>query len=290
MSDAALPVNQIKTEPNTDDDIEEKLPVYRVCAESKLIHASVEIVDLTEEDFLNEFKCFLNTLPDRRLDVEARRTGTNAKARTIRYVLAIPALLLAQVRIHQDTFICELFRINFSNTMLYGKLTAETFRNDVTVYQLDDGSATVDVYYRPSNNKMLDNLNKLLCCEDTLRRKPSPLNEEAIPSSIELRHHLRMLISIAKARCATFLGRLKLRTQCFVVGRPFEASGGRVAVFAQTILPDGELGHSCELFWKCYLLSVYEPMLSMSEEPTSMNETTASCIDKLMEKMKGLYI
>ncbi|XP_052895776.1 uncharacterized protein LOC128302965 [Anopheles moucheti] len=261
MSVFTVSVDKIKQEKHDEDDIEDMLPVHKVLAKSKLLQTSVEVIDITENEYENEFKGFLNTLSDRRHDIDARRTGTKAKSKSVKHVLCVPAHFMSHVRIHQDTFICELFRMNFTNAMLYGTLTSQHFKDDVTIYQLDDGTAKVDVHYRSSNNKMLDHLNKLTCCEETLRRKPSPLNEESIPASVELRRHLRLLISIAKAQCHKQLARLELRTQCFVIGRPFTGIEGKVCVFAQTILPDNEVNNSCELFWKSYLLAVYEPLL-----------------------------
>ncbi|XP_053663834.1 uncharacterized protein LOC128712994 [Anopheles marshallii] len=261
MSVFTVPVDKIKQEKNDEEDIEELLPVHKVLSESKLLQASVEVIDITENEYENEFKGFLNTLSDRRHDIDARRTGTKAKSKRVKHVLCVPAHFMSHVRIHQDTFVCELFRINFTNAMLYGTLTSKHFKDDVTIYQLDDGTAIVYVYHRLSNNKMLDHLNKLTCCEETLRRKPSPLNEESIPASVELRRHLRLLISMAKCQCHKQLARLELRTRCFVIGRPFTSIEGKVSVFAQTILPDDEIANSCELFWKTYLLAVYEPML-----------------------------
>uniref|UniRef100_A0A182PP31 Uncharacterized protein n=1 Tax=Anopheles epiroticus TaxID=199890 RepID=A0A182PP31_9DIPT len=287
-NDIPKPADQIQTNSTEIEDIEEKLPAYKVNIKNKLIPASLEIVDLTEDDFLHEFQSFLNTLPEQRLDINARKCATKENSRSVKRYLGLAAQFLPHVLMHQDTLGFEIFRIPFANAMLYGKLTAEQFRNDLTVYQLDDGSATVDVYYRPSNNQMIDKLDKLLRCEDTLQRKPSPLNAEAVPDSIELRNHLKTLISIAKARCNTQLAPLKLRSHCFVLGRPFFTGNGKVAVFAQTMLPDAEHGHSFELFWKCYLLSLYEPILNQYQEPSSIHETTSIIIEKLTEKMNTL--
>uniref|UniRef100_A0A4Y0BFA7 Uncharacterized protein n=1 Tax=Anopheles funestus TaxID=62324 RepID=A0A4Y0BFA7_ANOFN len=261
MSDSTGSAHKIKQAHEDVVDFEEILPVHRVFSESKLLDASVEVIDLTEDAFVHEFKCFLNTLDDRRQDVDARRAGTKAKGKNAKRTLCVPGLFLPNVRIHQDSFICELFRMKFINTMVYGTLTAETIKDNVTIYQLDDGTAQIDVYYRPSNNKMLEYLNKLSYCEETLRNKPSPLNEESVPACAELRSHLMLLISLAKAQCQKHLGPLKLRTKCFAVGRPFIGFGGKMCVSARLMLPDTEIGNSCELFWKSYLLSVYEPLL-----------------------------
>uniref|UniRef100_A0A182WJR3 Uncharacterized protein n=1 Tax=Anopheles minimus TaxID=112268 RepID=A0A182WJR3_9DIPT len=261
MSVFPVPVDKIIREPQDGDDIEESLPVFKVLSNSKLLQTSIEVVDLTQDDFVKEFKSFLNNLTDQRRDIDTRRCSTKAKHKKVKHILCVPALLLDHVRIHQDSFIFELFRLNFTNIMLYGKLTSETFRDDVKIYQIDDGTAMVDVYYRPSNKTMLDNLNKLNCCEETLRRKPSPLNEESVPESLELRRHLKLLISIAKEQCHMHLANLKLRTQCFAIGHPFTNIQGKASVFAETILPDTEVGNSCELFWKSYLLSQFEPLL-----------------------------
>uniref|UniRef100_A0A182YML9 Uncharacterized protein n=1 Tax=Anopheles stephensi TaxID=30069 RepID=A0A182YML9_ANOST len=244
-----------------ENDVEQDIPAFKVIDRRKLLYEKMEVIDLTEDEFLREFKTFLNTLSDHRLDVDARRSGTKAKSSSVIYTLSVPVVFLSHVRTHQDTFINELFRINFSSSMVYGQLTAKTYRDDVTIYQLDDGTAKVEVYYRPSNNKMLDYLHKLVCCEDSLRKKSSPMNDESIPTSVELRRHLRLLISMAKARCHTHLAHFNLRTHCFVIGRPFVGNEGRIAVFAETILPDAELGYSCELFWKSFLLSIYEPLI-----------------------------
>uniref|UniRef100_A0A182T023 Uncharacterized protein n=1 Tax=Anopheles maculatus TaxID=74869 RepID=A0A182T023_9DIPT len=138
-----------------DNDIEENLTAVNIIAPNKLFYEIVEVVDLTEDEFMKEFKTFLNTITDHRLDVDTRRCGTKAKSKLVINTLSVPVVLLCNVRIHQDTFICELFRLNFSNTMIYGMLTTEMYKDDVTIYQLDDGTATVDVYYRPSNNNML---------------------------------------------------------------------------------------------------------------------------------------
>ncbi|XP_050073046.1 uncharacterized protein LOC126561144 [Anopheles maculipalpis] len=275
----------VKIEPNlpTDNDVEDLLPTFKVVPRNKILHEQVEVIDLTEDHFMNEFKSFLTTIGERRQDIDAKRNETKTKLKSVIKTLSVSIDFLSQVHVYQDSFLCELFRVNFRNAMVYGRLTAETFRENVTIYQIDDGTAKIDVFFRPSSNKkMLDNLNKLLLCEDALQRKRPPLNEDSIPDSVELRKQLKLLVSIAKARCQTQLTRFKLRTQCFAIGRPFLGREGNIAMYAESILPDDEFGDTCELFWKCYLLAMYEPLTNEG----ALNE----CPQKIADKLRSMCL
>ncbi|XP_058121199.1 uncharacterized protein LOC131294617 [Anopheles ziemanni] len=264
-----LPTKKIKTEPiDKENDIEHAIPTFVLKPPTSLLESSVEVIDLTEEQFLNEFKSFLTTLPERRVDKDARKNTTKAKSKASQRTQCMPIDYLEHVCFQQDTFICELFDFTFTNVMLYGRVTAETVKDDVVIYRLDDGTGAVDIFYRPGNKKYSDNLTKLEYCDDLLRRKNTPFNEESVPESAELRKHLRLLIQIAKAQCTKRLNRIKLGTLCFVAGNPFMGREDKVCVFAHSMFPDDELGRSCELFWKTHLLNIYEPLLTSEDVPT----------------------
>uniref|UniRef100_A0A182N913 OB domain-containing protein n=1 Tax=Anopheles dirus TaxID=7168 RepID=A0A182N913_9DIPT len=279
---------KIKSEPPDDanGDVESQLPVYTVLSENAKLHASVEVVDLTEDEYMKQFKSFLATLPERRMDIENRKAGTNAVSKTVVFILSAPASYLPCVRMQQDAFICELWRIKFKNIMLCGRITAVTFKDDVNIYELDDGTGRVNVYHRQANNKFLDVLNKQAILEDLMRRKPSPLNDESIPDSAKLRSQLRLLLDIIKDRCRRLLARPSLRTRYFVIGQTFAGMDGKVNVFAHNMYEDAEQSVSCELFWKTHLLSIYEPLLDHSVEPCKVNETLKNYIDTVEEKLK----
>ncbi|KFB48718.1 AGAP007219-PA-like protein [Anopheles sinensis] len=169
MVDRIPPAKKIKTEPiDLENDIEHSIPTFVVKPPTTLLESSVEVIDLTDEEFLNEFKSFLTTLPERRADKDARKNTTKAKSKTSQRTQCMPIDYLEYVCFQQDSFICELFDFTFTNAMLYGRVTAETVKDDMVIYRLDDGTGAVDVFYRAGNKKfriILPDWNiAMICC------------------------------------------------------------------------------------------------------------------------------
>ncbi|XP_053674740.1 uncharacterized protein LOC128725046 [Anopheles nili] len=263
--------------------------VPNVISSKPIAFEAMEIIDLTNDEYVAEFKS-INTLREGRTDKQYDKScKTNSKLKNVKFIHAAPLCYLSKVIFHQDTSMPELFGIKFKNIMLYGKLTKINILKDFTVYELDDGTASHSVFYRPTGNKYLDYLNKLNNCEDLLRSEPLPQNEESTINSKELRSHLSLLIRIAKFHCSKRLAEFKLGQLCFVSGRLFVSQDGQVNISAWSIFPDGEHINSCELLWKSYLISQYQPIISKSKESTHINEALQHFVDGI-NKILNKYV
>ncbi|XP_058066002.1 uncharacterized protein LOC131215628 [Anopheles bellator] len=265
---------EIKTEPGeSENDAESVLPTLEIGSLRQLLDREVEVIDLTEDDYLKEFQTFLSTLAERRSDIEARSATTKLKSKKVRYVLGVAVEYLEEICFHQDSSICELFDLQFKNLLMYGRLVEQIQKEDMTIYSLDDGTGRVAVYYKHTHEKEKGILSKLDYLEHVLRDANQPLNDEGVPESVELRNHLKTIIEMTKANCLRRMNHPALETRCFVLGVPFIRHDDTVAIYAFSLLPELERGKSSELFWKSYLISFYEPYFTDEENETCSDES-----------------
>ncbi|XP_052873732.1 uncharacterized protein LOC128279051 [Anopheles cruzii] len=265
---------EIKTEPSeSENDVESVLPTFEIGSLQQLLDREVEVIDLTEDEYMKEFQTFLSTLAERRIDIEARSATTKLKSKKIRYVLGVAVEYLEEICFHQDASIGELFDLQFKNLLMYGRLVEQLQKDDMTIYNLDDGTGRVAVYYKHKHEKEKGILSKLDYLEHVLRDANQPLNDEGVPESAELRDHLKTIIEMTKANCLRRMHHPALGTRCFVLGVPFIRHDDTVAIYAFSLLPELERGKSSELFWKSYLISFYEPYFVDEESETCSEES-----------------
>ncbi|XP_053683496.1 uncharacterized protein LOC128733750 isoform X2 [Sabethes cyaneus] len=254
-----MDVHQIKKEPRDDTDLEQRIPRHLVQRDiAANISVSVNTIDLTRDEYFNEFESFLNSIQDYRKPRKDKRIFRQLKH--VEEVLALQTVHLQLISFYQEAYIGTLFGINFKNVMIYGRIIPGAVRqeNNTQIYKLDDGSGTVDVHYAHGLPKDVENLVSINKCEDILATR-SPLNEEQVPDSTEEKEHLKLLLALVKNRCQQRLEYFTLGTRCFVIGRPFLNRWDRVSIYAYTMHADADAPEkSAEVFWKTHLAICYE--------------------------------
>nr|XP_019528720.2 uncharacterized protein LOC109400679 [Aedes albopictus] len=247
------PIARIKSEP----DLEEEIP--RFVASASGIPASVELVDLTNDEYFSEFRNFLDNIQDHRIQAAKKRT------RQLKHVSDVMALQVAHIQLisfYQESYVCSLFGIDFRNVMVYGRIIPGTVKheNNTQIYKLDDGSGIVEVYYAHGLKRDIDNLTAVHSCENILTTR-TPLNEEQVPKDAQQLANLKLLLALVKTRCQQRLQYFPLGTRCFAIGRPFMNRHDRVSLYAYSMHADGDglvPGETAEIFWKTHLALCYE--------------------------------
>lgn len=245
------PEDRVKAEP----DVEEEIP--RFVASSSGIPASVELVDLTNDEFFSEFQNFLGNLKDH------RSQASKKQSRQLKHVSDVIALQVAHIQLisfYQEMYVSSLFGIDFRNVMIYGRIIPGTVKheNNTQIYKLDDGSGVVEVFYAHGLKRDLDNLTAVHTCENILTTR-TPLNEEQVPKDPQQLADLKLLLGLVKSRCQQRLQYFPLGTRCFAIGRPFMNRHDRVSIYAHSMCADDDRsGRSAEIFWKTHLALCYE--------------------------------
>ncbi|XP_062542983.1 uncharacterized protein LOC134210752 [Armigeres subalbatus] len=245
------PIAQIKTEPNLEQEETQTI------ATTSGIPGSVELVDLTNDEYFDEFKNFLANIADHRKQATSKR---NRQVKHVTEVMALQVVHLQRISFYQESYVCSLFGIDFRNVMIYGRITPGRVKheNNTQVYKLDDGSGVVEVHYAHGLKRDLDNLTAVNSCENTLQTR-TPLNEDQVPKDPQQLADLKLLLGLVKTRCQQRLQYFPLGTRCFAIGRPFMNRSDRVSIYAYSMHADNDtVGRSTEIFWKTHLALCYE--------------------------------
>lgn len=282
---------QIKKEPKDNSDLEQHIQRHLVQRDvAANISVSVDTVDLTRDEYFNEFESFLSCIQEYRKPRNEKTIFRQLKH--VEEVIAVQVIHLQLISFYQEAYIGTLFGINFKNVMVYGRLSPGVVRqeNNTQIYKLDDGSGTVDVHYAHGLPKdvgkilnlknqfyqvissiiSIENLVSVNKCEDILTTS-SPLNEEQVPENLEENEDLKLLLALVKDRCQQRLEYFTLGSRCFVIGRPFVNRWDRVSIYAYSMHADTNApGKSAEVFWKTHLAICYEqryaPALGVSQQ------------------------
>ncbi|XP_058461998.1 uncharacterized protein LOC131436994 [Malaya genurostris] len=250
---------QIKAEPDTESDIEQNIPRYLVQPDVP----NIETIDLTNDEFTSEFENFLCNIPNHRKQSQ-KQFNRNKKPVTELITLQVAHVHL--IDFYQDVQLATLFGIDFKNVMVYGRIIPKKVKehNNTHIYQLDDGSGTVEVHFAHGLPKDLDNLIKVSNCEDILKTG-TPLNEDKVPENPDHKAALKLLLGLVKTRCQRRLEGFKLGSRCFAIGRPFINWSDQVSIYAHSMYADEDKGgKSAEVFWKTHLATCYEREYSAS--------------------------
>ncbi|XP_058835474.1 uncharacterized protein LOC131692440 [Topomyia yanbarensis] len=247
----------VKTEP-IEPDLEHDIPRFLVqTSAAPNIPTTVEIVDLTNDEFISEFRHFLSNVQ------YSRKQGNKKVIRQKELVVELISLQVVHLQLisfYQEAYVGTLFGIDFRSVIVYGRVTPGPVKqhNNTHIYKLDDGSGTVEVYYAHALPRDVDKLTDVNKCEDILKTR-NPLNDEQVPENPDHKADLKLLLSLVKSHCQRRLEYFQLGTRCFVIGRPFLNRFDQVSIYAHSMYADGDKdGKSAEVFWKTHLALCYE--------------------------------
>ncbi|XP_055621423.1 uncharacterized protein LOC129765294 [Toxorhynchites rutilus septentrionalis] len=255
IMDQPVIMDHIKAENCSQPQADWEADIHQFAIQKDSVPKSVEIVDLTNDEYLSEYEAFLK-------NIKAHRKP-NPNKRSLKNVVEIVPLQVAHlqlINLHQDAYVGTVFGMDFKNVMVYGRITPGPVRheNNTHIYNLDDGTGVVSVHYSHGLPRDIDNLTAVHRCEDILTN-PTPLNEEQVPADQNRRTDLKLLLELVKTRCRQRLEYFRLGDRCFAIGRPFLDRFDRVAIYAYSLHSDNDsAGHSAEIFWKTHLALCYE--------------------------------
>ena len=230
------------------EDLENCIPVNQVSSASSMEESSQEKKVATTQsnkriEYSKHFADFLESI------------GKN----TTHHIDQPVCLMIKDLKLIEfsdDMERCKIFGYDCKSVMIYGFLIPGSIRNDTNrlrIYTIDDGTDTIDVFYKHASEENVRDRNTIQTIIETLEN-----SQPADDQDVQMNNDMKMIGNIVKERCDAASNYFKLHSKCFVIGGPFLTFGQKRCIYAYHIYLDSKQSNTNEMAWKLNLANIYQ--------------------------------